>query len=62
MNQTGSGKRCWKQTAKKPTKKRKALTSTARTKQTKKRRKTSVSKEIFSYEFRAFQIARMHQE
>ena len=46
-NQTGSGKRGWKQTAKKPAKKRKALTSTARSKQTKKRRTTSVSKDIF---------------
>ena len=46
MNQTGSGKRGWKQTAK-PAKNRKAFTSTARSKQTKKRRTTSVSKDIF---------------
>ena len=47
MNQTGRGKRGWKQTAKKPAKKRKAITSTVRSKQTKKRRTTSVSKDIF---------------
>ena len=47
MNQTGSGKCGWKQTTKKPAKKRKAFTSTARSKQTKKRRTTSVSKDIF---------------
>ena len=47
MNQTGSGKRGWKQTAKKTAKKRKAFTSTARSKHTKKRRTTSVSKDIF---------------
>ena len=47
MNQTGSGKRGWKQTAKNPAKKTKAFTSTARSKQTKKRRTTSVSKDIF---------------
>ena len=48
MNQTGSGKRGSKQAAKKPAKKRKALTSTARNKQTKKRRTTFASKDIFS--------------
>ena len=47
MNQTGRGKHGWKQTAKKPAKKRKAITSTVRSKQTKKRRTTSVSKDIF---------------
>ena len=47
MNQTGSGKRGWKQTAKKHTKKRKAFTPTVTSKQTKKRRTTSVSKDIF---------------
>ena len=47
MNQTGSGKRGWKQRAKRTAKKRKALTSTARSKQTKKRRTTFVSKDIF---------------
>ena len=47
MNQTGSGKRGSKQAAKKTTKKRKAFTSTARSKQTKKRRTTFVSKDIF---------------
>ena len=48
MNQTGSGKRGSKQAAKKKAKKRKAFTSTTRSKQTKKRRTTSVSKDIFS--------------
>ena len=48
MNQTGSGKRGSKQAAKKTAKKRKAFTSTARNKQTKKRRTTFVSKDIFS--------------
>ena len=49
MNQTGSGKRGSKQAAKKKTaKKRKAFTSTARNKQTKERRTTFVSKDIFS--------------
>ena len=43
MNQRGSGKRGSKQA-----KKRKAFTSTARSKQTKKRRTTFVSKDIFS--------------
>ena len=43
MNQTGSGK-CGSKQAKK----RKAFTSTARSKQTKKRRTTFVSKDIFS--------------
>ena len=47
MNQTGSGKGGWKQTAKRTAKKRKALTSTARSKQTKKRRTTFVSTDIF---------------
>ena len=47
MNQTGSGKRGSKQAAKKTAKKRKAFTSTARSKQTKKRRTTFVSKDIF---------------
>ena len=48
MNQTGSGKRGSRQAAKKTVKKRKALTSAARNKQTKKRRTTFVSKDIFS--------------
>ena len=48
MNQTGSGKRGSKQAAKKTAKKRKAFTSTARNKQTKERRTTFVSKDIFS--------------
>ena len=48
MNQTGSGKRGSRQAAKKTVKKRKALTSVARNKQTKKRRTTFVSKDIFS--------------
>ena len=48
MNQTGSGKRSSKQAAKNKAKKRKAFTSTTRSKQTKKRRTTSVSKDIFS--------------
>ena len=48
MNQTGSGKRGSKQATKKTAKKRKAFTSTARSKQTKKRRTTFVSKDIFS--------------
>ena len=48
MNQIGSGKRGSKQAAKKTAKKRKAFTSTARNKQTKKRRTTFVSKDIFS--------------
>ena len=48
MNQTGSGKRGSRQAAKKTVKKRKALTSAARSKQTKKRRTTFVSKDIFS--------------
>ena len=47
MNQTGSEKRGSKQAEKKTAKKRKAFTSTARSKQTKKRRTTFVSKDIF---------------
>ena len=47
MNQTGSGKRGSKKAAKKTAKKRKAFTSTARSKQTKKRRTTFVSKDMF---------------
>ena len=47
MNRTGSGKRGLKQEQKKTAKNRKAFTSTARSKQTKKRRTTFVSKDIF---------------